>query len=81
MSMSGFEKLFATCSKKHFQENCSMGCPCENYICDLPEEKAILVLNTWGSTTLPILIQPNGNFRNRSSEPENIYLRWCYGEL
>ena len=34
-----------------------MGCPCDNYDCDLPEKKAILTLY---SRYTPVLIQPNG---------------------
>ena len=36
-----------------------MGCPCENYSCDIPEKKAILTLYTYNRS--PVLIQPNGN--------------------
>ena len=42
------------------QEQCPLGCPCDNYDCDLPEKKAILALYTRSSSTLSVLIQPNG---------------------
>ena len=43
------------------QENCPLGCPCDNYDCDLPDKKAILTLNTFNENS-PVLIQPNGQY-------------------
>ena len=40
----------------NFKEKCPLGCPCDNYQCDLPDKKAILTLNSFDS----VLIQPNG---------------------
>ena len=45
-----------------FQEKCPLGCPCDNYQCDLPEKKAILTLNTQSGNS-PVLIQPNGKYQ------------------
>ena len=42
------------------QEKCPLGCPCDNYDCDLPEKKAILTL--YSNSKPPVLIQPNGKF-------------------
>ena len=49
-----------------------MGCPCDQYECNLPEKKAILVLGNIGGpvneihTDPPVLIQPGGeNFSLR----------------
>ena len=43
-----------------FKDKCPLGCPCDNYDCDLPEKKAILALYS-RDTTSPVLIKPNGN--------------------
>ena len=44
------------------QEKCPMGCPCDNYECDLPDKMAVLALYNSGSSSKPsVLIQPNGN--------------------
>ena len=43
------------------QEKCPLGCPCDNYDCELPEKKAILTLYSRGALK-PLLIQPNGQF-------------------
>ena len=42
-----------------------MGCPCEDYECDLPDKMAILALYNSGSSNSgsrkpSVLIQPNG---------------------
>ena len=42
-----------------FQDKCPLGCPCDNYDCDLPEKKAILALYTRDFKP-SVLIQPNG---------------------
>ena len=42
-----------------FQDKCPLGCPCDNYDCDLPEKNAILALYTRDSKP-SVLIQPNG---------------------
>ena len=44
------------------QEKCPLGCPCDDYDCDLPEKKAILTLYSRTSSTPPVLIQPNGKY-------------------
>ena len=44
------------------QENCPLGCPCDNYVCDLPEKKAVLVLYSGTESKPSVLIQPNGEF-------------------
>ena len=44
---------------KSFQDKCPLGCPCDNYDCDLPEKKAILALYTRDFKP-SVLIQPNG---------------------
>ena len=50
--------IYALRFDSNFQDQCPLGCPCDNYQCDLPEKKAILTLNTYGGN--PVLIQPNG---------------------
>ena len=49
------------------KEKCPLGCPCDNYDCDLLEKKAILTLYSKSSSTPPVLIQPNGNFLTLNS--------------
>ena len=52
-----------------FQEKCPLGCPCDDYDCDLPEKKAVLTLYTNSSTLdpIPVLIQPNGKYPTMTS--------------
>ena len=51
--------IYALRFDSNFKDKCPLGCPCDNYQCDLPERKAILTLNTlYGNS--PVLIQPNG---------------------
>ena len=47
------------------KENCQLGCPCDNYECDLPDKMAVLALYNSGSNKNgfekpSVLIQPNG---------------------
>ena len=44
-----------------------MGCPCDNYACDLPEKKAVFALYS-GSSKPSVLIQPNGECFLRGSQ-------------
>lgn len=48
------------------KEKCPLGCPCDNYNCDLPERKAILTLYS-ATQKPPVLIQPNGTFLSMAS--------------
>ena len=56
--VSSFKNNYSECP---CQEKCPFGCPCENYECNLPDKKAILVLYS-GSSKPSVLIQPNGKF-------------------
>ena len=48
----------------NIEKNCSQGCLCGNYQCDLPEKKAILTLSTWNKVNSPVLIKPEGKYKN-----------------
>ena len=56
-----FVMLIITLFNTFKQKKCPLGCPCDNYNCDLPEKKAILTLYSRGSKP-SVLIQPNGKF-------------------
>ena len=53
------EHVLITIEPKPFlsQEKCPLGCPCNNYDCNLPEKKAILALH---DSSKSFLIRPNG---------------------
>ena len=61
-----FQKTWTHFFQHFVQDKCPLGCPCENYECDLPDKKAILTLYSRSSSTQPVLIQPNGE---RLQEP------------
>ena len=47
------------------KDKCPLGCPCDNYACDLPDKMAVLALynsgsNKNGSEKPSVLIKPNG---------------------
>ena len=52
-----------------FESKCPLGCPCDQYDCNLPEKKAILVLHTnqidANHTYPPVLIQPGGKLNRQ----------------
>ena len=48
--------------QQYFQEKCPLGCPCDDYECDLPEKKAILALYSGSYSKPSVLIQPNGQY-------------------
>ena len=54
-SMFWFYSKFIT----HFQDDCLFGCPCDSYQCQ-PDSKSVLVLNTYESNNVPVLIKFNG---------------------
>ena len=56
------------------KENCQLGCPCDNYDCNMLEKKAILTLYS-GNSRSPVLIQPDGKFLN-SFILNRFILRW-----
>ena len=60
--VSTFKTDYAECP---CQNKCPLGCPCDNYECELPDKQAILTLYNSGSTAKPaLLIQPNGEENN-----------------
>lgn len=66
---------------------CPLGCPCENYDCDLPEKKAILVLYSRTPDQPSVLIQPNGRHKILKFQQVTAkikifrFLRWYYQGL
>ena len=54
--LARFAKLIITFSDSFSQEKCPLGCPCDDYDCDLPEKKAILTLYS-ASSSKPTMIQ------------------------
>ena len=66
------------------KENCQLGCPCDNYECDLPDKMAVLALynsgsNKNGSEKPSVLIKPNGKCIALYLDPKRLNrtsLRW-----
>ena len=44
-----------------FKKNCPFGCPCDSFDCR-PDKKSVLVLNTNGRRSKPVLIKFDGKF-------------------
>lgn len=46
-----------------FQDNCKLGCPCDNYDCRIPRTFSVLTLSTHKTSNYPSLIKYNGGKR------------------